>query len=298
MRQDVAPALDSWFDMLDDVPAVKARRDAGTTSRPAPLDQAAGLRRMFTTHTLRFVPVVANPHLAFGGALLERLVTCYAGMGLRTLIVDAGEHARTPGELVALDLAEGIERLDAQVAYLAARGLPLRYVDASGSTDGFLDVIAQAAPQTDVVLLHAGASDLVRMLVRRARERQADALRPIVLADARPESITHAYAAIKLFASRGQLMVHDLLIASAPSAPVTAQIAERLARCADDFLGAVQHDCVAVDPAEAATERPGTALLRLAREQLAAALPMGIGDSVFGALDMLPPESSVRRAHR
>ena len=42
-------------------------------ARPAPVDQAAGLRRLFAARSPRFVPVVSNPFLAFGGVLIERL---------------------------------------------------------------------------------------------------------------------------------------------------------------------------------------------------------------------------------
>jgi flagellar biosynthesis protein FlhG len=61
-------------------------------------------------------------------------------------------------------------------------------------------------------------------------------------------------------------------------------VAERVARCADEFLGAVLHDWVAVDPREAATDVPTLALQRLAREQLACALPQRVSESSFGAL--------------
>ena len=37
------------------------------TQRGAPLDQAAGLRQLFAAPRQRFVPLVHNPHVAFGG---------------------------------------------------------------------------------------------------------------------------------------------------------------------------------------------------------------------------------------
>lgn len=256
--------------------------------RLPPADQADGLRRLFGGHTLRFVPVVANPGLAFGGALLERLCTAYAGFGLATLVVDGGERARAPHELAGFDLAEGVETLSPKVRFLAARGLALRYVDASGSTSAFLDALAEAAPDTDVVLVHASAADLARLFARRVQELQAHALRPIVLADEQTESVTHAYGAIKLLALRAGLMAHDLLISAEPASPRAALLAERVGRCADDFLGAALHDWVAVDPAEAATDAPSVALQRLAREQLACALPRRSGESAFGGLGAAP----------
>lgn len=288
------PATDSWFDQLDALPAsqqLHASRHAGLSpaSAPAPLDQAHGLRRLFTSPTIRCVPVVSNPEMADNGALLERLCTAFAEQGLRTLVVDGGEHARVPAELTGFDLAEGLEALSPQVSYLAARGLALRYVDASGSTSAFLDALIEAAPDTDVLLVHASASELVRLFARRVQELQANSLRPLIFCDAQPEAVTHAYAAIKLMAGRAGLMTHDLLLGLAPRDPRAAQVAERLARCADDFLGAVQHDWVAVDPAESALAPPSPRLKRLAREQLACALPQPLSDSAFASLSADAP---------
>lgn len=305
----VRPATDSWFNQLDELPPGPATRIApppfGGGSQDRPVDQAQGLRRLFTSHTLRCIPIVSNPLIAFGGSLLERLCTAYAELGLRTLVVDAGEHARAPVELANFDLAEGVEMLSPQVSYLAARGLPLRYVDASGSTSAFLDAVAEAAPDTDVLLVHASASDLARLFARRVQELQAHLLRPVVLCDEQADSVTHAYAAIKLLAMRAGLMAHDLLLSAPPESERAARVAERLARCADDFLGAVQHDWVAVDPAEAATDAPSLRLKRLAREQLACALPQPLSDSAFAALttesdglrSVLPAQGS-RHANR
>lgn len=301
------PATDSWFNQLDGLPApsrihlTEYLRSADGSAEPRdgrPADQADGLRRLFTGRTLRFVAVVSNPTLAFGGALLERLCTAYADLGLTTLVVDAGERARAPNELASFDLAEGVDVLSPRVRFMAARGLALRFVDATGSTSAFLDALAEAAPDVDVVLLHAGAADLARLLTRRVQELQAHALRPIVLADEHSESITHAYGAIKLLALRAGLMAHDLLISAEPGSPRAALVAERVARCADDFLGAALHDWVAIDPAESATDAPSAGLQRLVREQLACALPQRAGDSGFGALTSAPLHGDTPMPHR
>ncbi len=42
------------------------------------------------------MPVVSNPHMAFGGVLLERLCTALAEHGLHTLVVDAVASAPAP----------------------------------------------------------------------------------------------------------------------------------------------------------------------------------------------------------
>ena len=234
-------------------------------SRPQPLDQADGLRRLFAHARICFVPVVSNPNVAFGGVMLERLCTAFAEHGKHTLVVDASERANPFAEMALLDLAECIETLSPQVSYIAARGLPLRFVDATGSTASFLQAIATAAPQCDVVLVHASASELARMFARNA---DVEHVRPLLLADDRPASVTHAYAALKLLTQRAGLVVHDLLLGAAPQSPRAERIAMQLATCADDFLGAVVRDWVQLDPATAPTEPPTPALRRLVSELL------------------------------
>jgi NAD(P)-dependent dehydrogenase (short-subunit alcohol dehydrogenase family) len=234
-------------------------------SRSIPLDQADGLRRLFAHARVRLVPVVSNPFVAFGGVMLERLCTAFAEHGKRTLVVDAAERASEPSEMALLDLAECIEPLSAQVSYLAARGLPLRFVDSTGSTASFLQAVIQAAPHCDVVLVHASASDLCRLF---ARGGDVDRERPLLLADDRPASVTHAYAAMKLLTQRAGLVVFDLLLGAARQSPRSERIAMQLATCADDFLGAVLRDWVRIDPASDATEAPTPDLRRLVREQL------------------------------
>jgi flagellar biosynthesis protein FlhG len=237
-----------------------------------PLDQAHGLRRMFAHARVRFVPVVANPNMAFGGVMLERLCTAFGEQGAHVLVIDASDRAPAPGELSVMDLAECIEVLSEQVSYLAARGLPVRYVDAQGSTASFLQAAADAVPHADVVLVHANESDLCRLFMRTEA-------RPLLLADDRPASVTHAYAAMKLLTQRAGLVVHDLLLCAAPTSPRVERIAMQIATCADDFLGAVLRDWLHVDPATDAREAPPPALRRWAREVLqpsAAVMPVAV----------------------
>ena len=233
-----------------------------------PLDQAHGLRRLFAHAQVRFIPVASNPHVAFGGLMLERLCSGFAECGVQTLVVDASERASAPAEMALLDLAACIEPLSAQVSYLAARGLPLKFVDATGSTHAFLQTVAEAAPECRVVLVHAAAADLCRLFGRASRADDASAVRPLLLADDHPTSVTHAYAAMKLLARRAGLLVHDLMLGVAEHSPRADRIAVQLAICADDFLGAVLRDWVRVDPATAATEAPSPALRRWIRERL------------------------------
>ncbi len=239
---------------------------------PYPTDQAHGLRQMFAHARVCHVPVVANPHVAFGGVMLERLCTAFGELGAHVLVVDAADRAPAPKEMAALDLSECVEMLSEQVSYLAARGLPVRYVDAQGSTASFLQAVCDAAPHADVVLVHATESDLCRLFAR-------SEARPLLLADDRPSSVTHAYAAMKLLTQRAGLVVHDLMLCAAPSSPRAERIAMQIATCADDFLGAVLRDWVQVDPASDAREAPTSALRRWARD----ALMQGQGRAVAGA---------------
>lgn len=227
-------------------------------SQPMPLDQADGLRRMFAARRVRLLAVASNPHVAFAGVLLERLTAACAALGLKSLVVDAAENAPAPHEYAALDLSVCVEPLAPGVAYLAARGLPIRHVDARGSCAGFLQAAADAAPDADVLVVHAPAAELSRMLGRRA-------LRPLLLAADHPGSVTHAYASMKLLAARNGLMSYDLLLSCDPQSPRRERIAPQLADTADRFLGAVLQDWALVDPASDLQDLPTPELLRLAQ---------------------------------
>jgi flagellar biosynthesis protein FlhG len=248
----------------------------GLSSRPAPLDQADGLRRLFAHARVCFVPVLSNPHMAFGGVMLERLCTAFAEHGKHTLVIDASERAPLPSSIAMMDLSECIETLSRDVSYLGARGLPLRFVDTHGSTASFLQAASDACPLADVVLVHAAATELCRLFVR-------SEARPLLMADDRPASVTHAYAAMKLMTQRAGLVVHDLLLGAAPGSPRAERIAMQIATCADDFLGAVLRDWVRIDPASDAREAPSEALRRWARETLAPAAPGALGADPVGA---------------
>jgi flagellar biosynthesis protein FlhG len=236
---------------------------------------------MFAHNRVRFVPVVANPHVAFGGVMLERLCTAFGEHGAHVLVIDAAERAPMPHEMAALDLSGCIETLSSQVSYLAARGLPVRHVDAQGSTASFLQAAADAAPQADVVLVHANESDLCRLFMRTEA-------RPLLLADDRPSSVTHAYAAMKLLTQRAGVVVYDLLLCASPQSPRAERIAMQLATCADDFLGAVLRDWLQIDPASDAREPPTSALRRWASDALMQA--PGAYLPVSGALGAHPSQ--------
>jgi flagellar biosynthesis protein FlhG len=232
-------------------------------------DQAEGLRQMFAHTRVRFIPVVSNPHIAFGGVMLERLCTAFAEHQATTLVVDAAERAGEAGEMALVDLGQCIERLSDRVSYLAARGLPIRFVDAAGSTRAFLQRIVEAAPRCDVVLVHASAPELCRLFSqKRAGSAWAEAPCPVVLAEDHPDSVTHAYAATKLLAQRAGLVVFDLVLSAAPQSPRAERIVTKLASCTDMYFGGVLRDWVRIDPAGDAAEAPGSDLRRLVAERL------------------------------
>jgi hypothetical protein len=214
------------------------------SSDPPPSDQADGLRRLFGFAGTRFVAVVANPHVAFAGLALERLASACA-MQLqgrrRVLVVDAA--CGDPQEIARLDLAAAIQTEVAPgLDYLAARGLPLRHVDARGSCESFLDALADAAPQAGAVIVHADPTDLARLFARREP-------RPLLLAADHPASVTAAYANMKQLAQRPGLLAFDLLLVAAAASPRAPRIAEKLGATAERFAGAVLHDWAAIDPA-------------------------------------------------
>jgi flagellar biosynthesis protein FlhG len=248
-----------------------------SVSRPMPLDQADGLRRLFAHARTLVVPVVSNPHVAFGGVILERLCAAFAEHGKHSLVVDASERAGAASELAVLDVAEGIEALSSEVSYLSARGLPVRHVDGHGSTAPFVQALRDAAPQADVILVHASAAELCRMFARQRADLGVATVRPVLLADDRPASVTHAYAAMKLLTQRGGLVVHDLLLGAASHSPRSERIAMQLATCADDFLGAVLRGWAALDPLDAPSAPPGAALRRLVLEMLRGVDADGLG---------------------
>ena len=231
------------------------------TAAHLPNDQAHGLRRMFAASRQTVVPLVQNPYAAFGGVAIERLCAAYAERRLRTLVVDAADTAAAPQELSRVDLAACIEPLSPSTSFLAARGLPMRWLDSHGSTRGFLAALADAAPTADVVLVHAGATDLARLFTGRRP-------RPILLGCDRAEGLTHAYASMKLLAQRLGVMAFDFLLAAGGEPARLHRIAERLASCADRFVGAAVGEWAVADPTGEDDEPVTSALARLAAVQL------------------------------
>lgn len=246
-----------------------------------PVDQAQGLRQMFAGRVLRFIPVVANTRSSAGGLVLERLCAAYAACGLSTLVVDAGEQARVPSELAEFDLSEGVERLSEHVSYMAARGLPLKFADARGSCSSLLDALADASARSDVIVLHASASELVRIFADRARGHN---LRPLVFTNDLAEGLTDAYAAVKVLSQRGGWMAYDLLMCAPRRSQQADEVIRRLAQCSDQFLGVAQRVALRLDPLEPASIDPDVRFMELAAGLLRCALPHTLGETAFDHL--------------
>ncbi len=220
---------------------------------PSPTDQAHGLRRLFASAAAIHIPLVANPHVAFTSVVLERLTTALAALGATTLVVDAADSSPAPRELAALDLRAGIEPLSERVPiwpHAACRW----------------HMWTPAARRHTARPPAGRGAELPRAAGARRRGRPGTAvhprrlLRPLLLAADQPESLTHAYASLKLLAQRCGWLSCDLLLAAAPTAPRAALIARRLASCAENFLGAALREWLAIDPACDVRDPTGEAL--------------------------------------
>ena len=100
---------------------------------------------------------------------------CSPSRACNTLVVDAADTAPEPGELAFIDLGACVEPLSPQLAYLAARGLPMQHVDTHGSCASFIPRMMNVVYDVDVVVMHAEARVLARMLGEQP-------LRPVLLA--------------------------------------------------------------------------------------------------------------------
>jgi flagellar biosynthesis protein FlhG len=258
----------------------------------APRDQAHGLRQLFAGQELRFLPLVHNPQVPGTGVVMERLCAALAELGLRTLVVDAADSATRAHQLATVDLAACVERLSPQVSYLAAGGLAMEFLDSRATLAGFIEALrgtaVAPAVQADVVLLHAGALDLRRMFAGQAP-------RPLLLAGSSADSLTHAYTAMKLLSQRLGALAYDLVVAGDVSQRRARRMGERLADCADHFLGAALRQVAVVDP-QLPAQAPVGADLRALVADLVSPPARGPQAHVLSALtDPTPVRSPARR---
>jgi hypothetical protein len=252
------------------------RADRRRPAATAPADQADGLRRLFGARAACCVPLVANPHVGGAAVALEALASAFAGLRRHVLVVDAADTSPDAPEAATLGLAGCVQWLAPQLAYLAARGLPRRFVDTRGSAARMLDEIQAAAPDADLVVVHAEAIDLARIF-------KGFPARPVLLAADHPESVKHAYACWKLLARRCAWLSADLLLAGGEPSR-TAQIAASVSQCAEDFFGGELEAWAAAATASGDDEHDHEAgeLRRLAIAQLQR------GDALAGGLPAEP----------
>lgn len=236
------------------------RPHAPTPSTGAPADQADGLRRLFAGRVRHIAPLVANPHVAFSGVVLERITTTLHSLGASTLLVDAADSSPPTRDMACLDLAACVEQLDQRTAYLAARGLPRSHVNTRGSAASLLTALGAVAPHADMVVLHGEMLDLARIFPRCE-------VRAMLITSDHVEAVKHAYAAIKILAQRCGLMTYDLLMVAPAGSRRARAIVASLSSCAEGYMGALMNSWAHIDPAVDVTEPPGTDLCRLLLRQ-------------------------------
>jgi hypothetical protein len=230
-------------------------------------DQAEGLRRLFGAeaprHPPRLVPVVAPVEpLAAGDYLLDQLVGAYLERGLKVLVVDAGPRAQPAPDLARVDLAACVQRLSADVRWLDAKGLVAHHLDARGQASSLRERLVDAAPEADVIVLHAPVAEMARVLPG------APTCRPVLLADLAPSSITAAYAAMKWLHQRADVSVFSVLVGAHPKVALTQRVMRQLADTAERFLGVAVADTVAIEPKSGLRSEVAPALRRMARDSL------------------------------
>jgi hypothetical protein len=223
-----------------------------------PIGGADFKARNRTSHAVRFVPLVANSQVLCIDEVLEGLASAWIALGRNPLIVDAASTSPVAPAAAALDLGACVQTFAGSAAYLAAGDLPRRHVDTHGSAARLLTELQRAAPHADTIVVHADATDLARIF----KHRQAQ---PLLMAVDEPESLKQAYAGWKWLSMRCEWVNARLLVAQASSERAD-QIAQTLAHCADQFMGAALVGWSTIDKRDAHAPRPQ--LLELAAAQL------------------------------
>ena len=112
------------------------------------------------------------------------------------LVVDASAARRAPPSWRRWT-SRRIRALSPRASPLAgARGLAIRHVDTTRLDAPFLTALTDAAPQAEVILVHADATDLARLFARSAElARRNDGPVPRCCWPTTGPSVTYAYAA-------------------------------------------------------------------------------------------------------
>jgi flagellar biosynthesis protein FlhG len=241
--------------------------------RTQTVDQAAGLRRLFSARSVRFIPVVANPFVADQVALAERLCAALEDLRLYTLLVDASGNGssrhRTGGG--SHGLASRIDVLTDRIACL-----PMPEWTTSAAPGG-LQALTEAAPLSQAVLVLGSATMLTALFGPAGRILSRP--RPIVICDARDTSIRHAYGQLKTLAGASDWRDYDVLMSADEGDPAAWHVPGRLAQCAERFLGGVMHDCVSMAPSTPVTLRSAELLAEFMESSLDAAAAFVLPDA-------------------
>lgn len=209
----------------------------------ASIDQADGLRRLFTPVGLRFLPCVDGAPGVGHTTVLTWLAAALANSGKRVLLIDGarGRLARTLGhrpryelldvlsgdqsfEDVALPHASGVSVLP------AARGLRMMAEGGYG-IDSLYEPMAGAERRYDCVWILAEPQILGPLFAGTAAE-------PFVLTTVRADAMTAAYAAIKTLKNDYGLSRFWLTINQAADEREALQAVMRLCQCARRFCSA------------------------------------------------------------
>lgn len=226
------------------------------------MDQAHGLRRLFMRQPLHMLPVVANPHVPGAHRLLEGLCRGLATRGLRCLVVDAAPGAGDIGAQAGRALERGIglerwiERMNPHLSVLAADPAWWNGKASADMLARWSRALRHAAPDTDVVVIHAAADALGHLFDRHP-------VCPLVLTGESASSLTHAYAAIKTLTRHAGLTRHAVLLDRPGPLPELPPAATRLVRCVHDFLGGRVHPVAWTDSLTASETDLSRQLCRL-----------------------------------
>ncbi|MCW7540521.1 hypothetical protein OOT46_22100 [Aquabacterium sp. A7-Y] len=263
-------------------------------------DQAHGLRRLFAHHTVHLLPVAANPHNASSLVLLEGLCQGLAAQGLHTLVVDAVPGPQTRGVDVAtaiardLDLGQWIDDFDARTSVLAAGDSLSCFAETEGGAALLFEALREAAPTADVIIIHAGASVLSALFGGKR-------VRPLIFTGDDAQSLTHAYASMKILAQFGGLHQHAVVMDAGAQAIGVPPAALRLVRCVSDFLGGEAHLVAVTSTANDNEHVLAQSLHQLSMNLLHYALPFSLQDGEAagwgGASAAVPGSATVSAIH-
>lgn len=205
------------------------------------MDQASGLRRLFSREQIRFVPVVAHPYVARSSVLMDQLCEAVRSLNLSALAVDASRTAggnvyppRNRSRLASERLAPGLGYLDIEVVDTQPAGPRLQQ-----PAQAFLHEVAETMPDADVVLVHGAPPDLVRLFNRHGNGTHAP--RFVLLCGNDAPDDPSSYTTLKRFVARGSVAAHKLMAGALQRTRAGVITAIRMVRSAQHVLRWLQH---------------------------------------------------------